>query len=167
MESQNLSLHYIKEQPRWDFRYFEPKYIKAEQEIKNGKYPIEPLGKYVNEILNFGAYSLCNLLEWVDEGVPYIRVTDLKEDGISWEDVPHIPKHIHEQLPKSKVYSGDILYSMAGTIGLAVTTPEGIGDCNSNQAIAKIRVRKEEINPNYLTTFLNSTLGRYQSERIA
>ena len=167
MESQNLSVVYIRQQPRWDFRYFEPKYLEAERIIKTSIYPVEPLEKYVDSIANFGAYSLCNLLEWVDEGVPYIRVTDLKEDGISWNTVPHIPPHVHEQLPKSKVFPGDVMYSMAGTIGLAVVAPANLGECNSNQAIAKIRLRSDELNPYYLAAFLNSRLGRFQSERIA
>jgi restriction endonuclease S subunit len=167
VETQTQSVQHISRQPRWDFRYFEPKYIDAIRAIKTGKYPAEPLSKYVDEIANFGAYSLCNLLEWVDEGIPYIRVTDLKEDGISWDTVPHIPRHVHEQLPKSKVYLGDVLYSMAGTIGLAVVAPEDLGDCNSNQAIAKIRLRSGELSPHFLAAFLNSRLGRYQSERIA
>jgi type I restriction enzyme S subunit len=167
MESQILSTDYIKQKPRWDFRYFEPKYLAAEQQINTSKYPIEPLNKYVSGIDNFGAYSLCNLLEWVDEGIPYIRVTDLKEDGVNWETVPHIPPHVHEQLPKSTVLPRDVLYSMAGTIGLAVVAPDELGECNSNQAIAKIRLRSDELDPYYLTAFLNSRLGRYQSERIA
>lgn len=167
MESQILSTNYIKQKPRWDFRYFEPKYLAAEQQIKTGKYSVESLNKYVSGIDNFGAYSLCNLLEWVDEGIPYIRVTDLKEDGVDWETVPHIPFHVHEQLPKSKVLPRDVLYSMAGTIGLAVVAPDELGECNSNQAIAKIRLRSDDLDPYYLAAFLNSRLGRYQSERIA
>lgn len=167
MESQLQPLSYLRRQPRWDFRYFEPKYLKAQRSLESGKYPLESLGDHVREIVNFGAYSLCNLLVWVDNGVPYLRVTDLKEDGISWETVPHVPPEVHEQLPKSKVYSGDVLYSMAGTIGLAVIAPNDLGECNSNQAIAKIRLKPSGISPHYLATFFNSKFGRYQSERIA
>jgi hypothetical protein len=167
MERLNLPIQYIRHQPRWDFRYFEPKYLAAEQVIKNGNYPVQPLTKYLVEIENFGAYSLCNLLEWVEDGIPYVRVTDLNEDGINWSTVPHIPLHVHEQLPKSKIKPGDVLYSMAGTIGLAVVAPEDLGECNSNQAIAKIRVRSDELRPRYLAVFLNTEAGRYQSERIA
>ena len=74
---------------------------------------------------------------------------------------------VHEKLPKSKVYPGDILYSMAGTIGLAVLAPDDLGECNSNQAIAKIRLKPDTLEPSYLVAFLNSKLGRYQSERLA
>src|SRR5262249_53930167 len=153
--------------PRWDYRYFEPKYLEVENLLETGKYRVEMLSEYTSSIVNFGAYSLCNLLVWVSEGVPYIRVTDLREDGINWEAVPHIPLEVHKQLPKSNVYSGDVLYSMAGTIGLTVVAPEGLGLCNSNQAIAKIRLASSELSPHYLTTFLNSRIGRSQSERIA
>lgn len=167
MERQIVSNQFLRSQPRWDFRYFEPKYLEALDALKNGKYPLKPLENYVTGIENFGAYSLCNLLEWVENGIPYVRVTDMKEDGIDWDNVPRIPQHVHELLPKSKVNSGDVLYSMAGTIGLAVVAPENLGECNSNQAIAKIRLGSKELNPYFLAAFLNSRLGRYQSERIA
>ncbi|BAU42509.1 hypothetical protein [Leptolyngbya sp. O-77] len=169
MESQLLSIDYLKLQPRWDFRYFDPKYLEVERLLHEGKYPLEPLEKFTRQIQNFGAYSLCNLLKWVEDGdsVPYLRITNLKEDGIDWTDVLRIEPEVHKQLPKSKVYPGDILYSMAGTIGLAVLAAESLGVCNSNQAIAKIRLKPDSLNPNYLVAFLNSRLGRYQSERIA
>jgi len=169
MESQLLSIDYLKLQPRWDFRYFDPKYLEVERLLDKGKYPLEPLEKFTRQIQNFGAYSLCNLLKWVEDedSIPYLKITNLKEDGIDWTDVLRIEPEVHEQLPKSKVYLGDILYSMAGTIGLAILAPENLGECNSNQAIAKIRLKPNSLNPNYLVAFLNSRLGRYQSERIA
>lgn len=169
MESQLLSIQYLKQQPRWDFRYFDPKYLEVEKILHEGKYPLEPLENFTRQIQNFGAYSLCNLLQWIedDNAIPYLKVTNLKEDGIDWSEVLKITPEVHEQLPKSKVYPGDILYSMAGTIGLAVLAPEDLGECNSNQAIAKIRLKSKTLSPDYLVTFLNSRLGRYQSERIA
>jgi type I restriction enzyme, S subunit len=169
MEGQLLSIEYLKQQPRWDFRYFDPKYLEVEKLLHESIYPLEPLGKITRQIQNFGAYSLCNLLKWVEEenAIPYLKITNLKEDGIDWSDVLKITREVHEQLPKSKVYPGDILYSMAGTIGLTVLAPEDLGECNSNQAIAKIRLKPDTISPSYLVAFLNSRLGRYQSERIA
>jgi type I restriction enzyme, S subunit len=169
MESQLLSIDYLKQQPRWDFKYFDPKYLEVEKLLHQGKYLSEPLGKFTRQIQNFGAYSLCNLLKWVEdeEAIPYLKITNLKEDGIDWSDTLRITPEVHELLPKSKVYSGDVLYSMAGTIGLAVLASENLGECNSNQAIAKIRLKPDSLNPNYLVAFLNSRLGRYQSERIA
>ncbi|PZV15367.1 MAG: hypothetical protein DCF22_07485 [Leptolyngbya sp.] len=169
MESQLLSIEYLKQQPRWDFRYFDPKYLEVENLLHRGKYPLEPLEKFARQIQNFGAYSLCNLLKWVDDddAIPYLKITNLKEDGIDWSDVLKITPKVHDQLPKSKVYPDDILYSMAGTIGLAVLAPENLGECNSNQAIAKIRLKPDTLNSGFLVAFLNSRLGRYQSERIA
>jgi type I restriction enzyme, S subunit len=169
MESILLSIKYLEQQPRWDFRYFDPKYLEIEKILREGKYPLEPLDKFTRQIQNFGAYSLCNLLNWVEdeEAILYLKINNLKEDGIDWSDILRITPEVHEQLPKSKVYPGDILYSMAGTIGLAVLTPESLGECNSNQAIAKIRLKPDTLNSEYLVAFLNSRIGQYQSERIA
>ena len=164
-----LSIKYLKQQPRWDFRYFDPKYIEIEKLLHKGKYPLEPLDKFTRQIHNFGAYSLCNLLKWVEdeESILYLKINNLKEDGIDWSDILRITPEVHEQLPKSKVYPGDILYSMAGTIGLAVIAPKSLGECNSNQAIAKIRIKPNTLNSEYVVAFFNSRIGRHQSERIA
>ncbi len=43
MESKTLTIGYISQQPRWDFHYFDDKYLQIEKLLDQGKYPIEPL----------------------------------------------------------------------------------------------------------------------------
>ena len=63
-----------------------------------------------------------------------------------------------------------ILLSIAGTIGISVVVPENLGKCNSNQDIAKLKIKnefKEEINPYYISSFLNSKIGKMQIQRAS
>ena len=56
---------------------------------------------------------------------------------------------------------------MAGTIGLSVVVPEGIGEANINQAIAKITPKKDLVGSVYLSTVLNSSIGKVQTDRLS
>ena len=117
------------------------------------------------KIVNFGAYSLCSQIQYLEEGVPFLQVGNITENNIVG-----IFKYIDEKLSKnilskSIVQENQILLTIAGTIGHAVVAqglPEGT---NSNQAIANITLQSG-INPFYVSTFLNSIYGKYQSKRL-
>ena len=128
--------------------------------------PLSSLTRKPGEIQNFGAYSLCNLIEWVQDGIPFVKVENYSEFGIDWSSVKHITPDVHKVLFKSKLKKGDTLLSMAGTIGISIVF-DGEFQANSNQAIAKIRLSDPRIEPRFLSEFLNSDIGRLQSARIS
>ena len=66
---------------------------------------------------------------------------------------------------KSLVKEGQVLLTIAGTIGNAAIATNLPEYCNSNQAIANINVSKR-ISPYYLTIFLNSKYGKGQTKRL-
>jgi len=99
-----------------------------------------------------------------EKGMPFLKVQNISQEGIHGE-LTHISKSVHDRMKRSKLYGGEILYTMAGSIGVATIFPEGRGDANINQAIAKIVV-KEEINKKYLIVILNSNLCALQSKRM-
>ena len=151
---------------RFDPYYYEPKFLEVEARLKDCKYPLKSLGEISQKIFSFGAYSLCNYITFVESGIPFIRVQDINETGINKESLKFITREVHDILYKSKVKRNDILLSMAGTIGVSTVVLDDLDGCNSNQALAKIRLI-ESINPFYVATFLNTSLGHLQSKRIA
>ena len=68
-------------------------------------------------------------------------------------------------LLRTQLKEGDILLSMAGTIGLCVVVPK-INEGNINQAIARI-VTINSVNNIYLSELLNSSIGRTQSQQLS
>lgn len=147
---------------RLDAEYYDPVYLRNEKSIEKKKWAyLKDLSK---EIINFGAYSLCNLIKYQKRGIPYLFVGNIKENEIATNNIKHINKKIHDLLYKSKIYSGDIVFTIAGTIGNAAVVPDKLNNTNSNQAIAKIR--GTTISPFYTSTFLNSKYGKYQSCRF-
>jgi type I restriction enzyme S subunit len=157
-----VNLNELESALRIDAEYFDPVYLRNKKLIERKKWAyLKDLSK---EIINFGAYSLCNLIKYQKRGIPYLFVGNIKENEIATNNIKHINKKIHNLLYKSKIYSGDIVFTIAGTIGNAAVVPDKLNNINSNQAIAKIR--GTTISPFYTSTFLNSKYGKYQSYRF-
>lgn len=144
---------------RIDAEYFQPQYLDLEKNLRTVK--TISLGNISKRIINFGAYSLCNFIEWQENGVPYLNVGDIKDGFIDYSNVKYISEKVHEILSKSAVKEGDIIISMAGSIGNVAVADNIPGQLNSNQAIAKITL-KREFSPYFVVSFLRSKFGHVQ-----
>ncbi|WGK70382.1 restriction endonuclease subunit S [Candidatus Haliotispira prima] len=73
--------------------------------------------------------------------IPFIKVRDISDNGyLSESGLEVIPRSIHEKkLSRSRLYTGDVLFSIAGTIGRVALVPESLNDSNANQAVAFVR----------------------------
>ena len=57
---------------------------------------------------------------YVNEGVPFLRVTDIQEKNIDMEKIKYIPLEEHQELIKRcNPQKGDLLLSKNGTIGIS------------------------------------------------
>lgn len=149
---------------RIDSDYFRNSYMKADSVIKKKNWSY--LGDVCQSIINFGAYSLTNQIEFLDEGVPYINVGDIKENNILIDDAKRIDEKLSiNVLKKSLAIEGQVLLTIAGTIGNASVVYGLPKNSNSNQAIANITLNKE-ISPFYLSTYLNCKYGKAQTGRL-
>ena len=149
---------------RFDAEFFRRELLDLEGKIKNNQW--EYLEEVCDSIINFGAYSLCNQIEFINNGVPYLNVGDIGEGIIFHDKSPKIDNRLSELvLWKSLVKEGQVLLTIAGTIGNAAIATNLPEYCNSNQAIANINVSKR-ISPYYLTIFLNCKYGKGQTKRL-
>ncbi|MBO4780672.1 MAG: restriction endonuclease subunit S, partial [Selenomonadaceae bacterium] len=111
-------------------------------------------------ILSFGAYSLNNSVEYLSEGITFIRCVDMKSGSVNTENLIHISASAHKLLYKSEVFPETVLISMSGSIGnIAIALPSWKYPINSNQDIAKVRLRGE-MNPYYFYAFFSSKYGQ-------
>jgi type I restriction enzyme S subunit len=105
-------------------------------------------------------------VQYTETGVRYLRGQSVTEFGLDLDkDTKFISCEDHVRMRRAEVISGDVLYTIAGSIGNACVI-EGVERANINQAIVKIRP-SEQISAQYLADFLNSSLGKLQSRRIA
>nr|WP_317198674.1 restriction endonuclease subunit S [uncultured Psychrobacter sp.] len=135
-----------------------PSYIKFSEDLKNHS----KLSELIISITK-GETPLWRGDNYVKEGIPLLQVNNLSNKGID-SNFKLIPTEVHSRMHRSKLFGGEVLYSMAGTIGIAVLNNLQT-EANINQAIAKIVVDEEAVNKLYLIEYLNSTLGKIQAKR--
>ncbi|MFQ3618757.1 MAG: restriction endonuclease subunit S [Cyanobacteriota bacterium] len=156
----------IKAAKRWDFGFHDPEYLEVLASLDR-TYPVVRFGDIITVLTDMGAFSLYKTEYFVDEGVPFLRVQNVQEYGVDLEkDTKFISYEYHQQLKKSQLQPGDLLLTTKAVIGVSAVVDENLGDCNISQNLVLIRL-KEDINPNYVSVFLNSRLGRMQTETAA
>ena len=149
---------------RLDAEYYRPALIESEQQLKRNKW--DYLGNLAESIRSFGAYSLCNQVEYKEKGIPFLRAKDIKEGLIDFSDVLYIDSDANELLWKSEIEPETVLFTMSGTVGnTAIATSELDYPINSSQDVAKI-FTSQKLNPHYLSVFLQSSYGRKQATRL-
>ncbi len=147
---------------RLDAEYFSPEYLEVERKLNAIK--TVTIDNISESVVNFGAYSLCNYIEWRESGVPYLNVENIKDGYIDFEGIKFIDEEVNKILKRSKVEEGQVIITMAGTIGNVAVAHNIPAKVNSNQATAKITLR-QDFSPYYLAAFLGSYYGRKQTER--
>ena len=79
---------------------------------------------------------------FVERGVPYLKMYNLRNQQIDFEYKPqYIKREIHEgKLARSKAKLGDVIMNIVGPpLGKVAIVPESLPECNFNQAAVLIR----------------------------
>lgn len=156
---------------RLDAHFFDPKYYEAMEVIhkltdKEG-IKVSSLGKLLADSetkLTGGATPKGAVYPL--EGIPFVRVQNVKKGRIDVEGAKRIERRIHVGLLKrSKLKPMDVLLTITGTYGISAVVPKDLEEANINQHIVKIEVNQDEIDPCYLSCFLNSEVSRRQTDR--
>ncbi|MFD5805587.1 restriction endonuclease subunit S [Streptomyces sp. NPDC127020] len=123
------------------------------------------------DLLAEGAYPVKRLAEWVDaqrpitygilkpgehqpDGVPYVRVADMKAGGIDVSGVRRTTPEISRQYKRSSLQAGDILMSIRGHVGRFALVPESLKGANITQDSARLAVSVESAR--YVMEFLRT-----------
>jgi len=88
---------------------------------------------------------------------PYLRVTDMRNQTISQEDLRYITESIFEKIKNYTISSEDIYITIAGTIGLSGSVPKELDGASLTENAAKISILdKEKIDKLFLSNILSS-----------
>lgn len=146
---------------RLDAEYYQPKYDALFDVLS--KFEMRKLG---------GAHGLVSIAKsiepgseaYVDEGIPFIRVSDVSKFEISKPEI----KLRRDILPNPEVLfpqKDTILLSKDGSVGIAYKVESSMQVITSG-ALLHLTVRdKSEVLPDYLTLVLNSPIVQLQAER--
>ena len=97
-----------------------------------------------------------------DSGIPFLRVQNIFSGQVNFkEDTLFIDSNTQTALKRSQIQGGDVLVTIAGTIGRTGVVPHDAPEMNCNQAVAIVRPT-QEIERNYLRHWLESQDARSQ-----
>jgi hypothetical protein len=102
----------------------------------------------------------------VDGGALMIRAVDLGNPFIDFNEVVRVPLDVELPYRRSRLQAGDVLVSIAGTLGAIGITPQFDGIVNINQSVARIRT-PEMCDPFYLAAYLMTQTGQLLLAREA
>lgn len=146
---------------RLDTLYHKPEFYLLEKELSELGNKLVPLKKLSVSFTNGDHGGL----KYTEFGVRYLRGQSVTPHGLDLTDELYISPEDHERMIRSEVIPGDVLLTIAGSIGNCCVV-RGINRANINQAIVKIRPLPS-IDSDYLAAFLNSDYGKFQIRRLA
>ncbi len=156
---------------RIDAEYFQPKYEEIIEAIKGysgGWDTLENLF-HIKKCIEVGSS------EYLDEGVPFVRVSNISPFEISEEK--YISESLYSELTpdeqdipfeKSKNHQpqqGEILFSKDGSPGIAHYLKEKPKKMIPSSGILRLKNKTDRVNNEYLTLVLNSILTQEQVNR--
>jgi|LakMenEpi03Aug12_release.lakeMendotaPanAssembly.Ray.scaffolds.fasta_scaffold305327_1 restriction endonuclease S subunit len=87
----------------------------------------------------------------------YIRATDIKDGIILTENLVYVPDDVWPVISRYVVNQGDVVITIAGTIGQVGVIPASLDGVNLTENAAKIVVDKKLVRSNYLSMLLGSS----------
>lgn len=164
-QSPNYTIATIKESflktGRLDAEYYQSKYEKNEALLKNYKYGFCKLKDLIQRQSSGFAFSSDEYVDCSD--LVLIRINNIKNATLDMSNAVYLKNEAQNLSPKDKVYKGDILISMSGSIGMSCVVRDDV-NAMLNQRIYKIAIRG--FSPDVLVVFLNSVCAKLQFERI-
>lgn len=118
--------------------------------------------------LGDGDHGLVKTTDYVESGIPYIRVQNLGwGTELDLSNVVYITKEKNDEIKNSTLQPNDILFAKTGgTIGKTAIVPEHLLISNTTSHVGKITVSKN-YNPKYIFYVLSSEIGYNQFWAIA
>jgi len=152
---------------RLDPGYYHPSFLTVIKRLRRTRYPL----KSIRDIAEITAGSTPK--EWArdDDGILFLKTVNIRDGYLDLNRKYFIPRQVHTHLLKrSQLKPRDILLTIVGAtfevIGRAAVVPDDFPEANINQAIAKISLIAD-VNSHYVETFLNSSYGQAQIQRLA
>ena len=150
---------------RLDPLFYHPEYIGLIRKLKESKYEVIPVGAICKRIVDGPFGTQLKVEDYTTEGIPVIRVSNVKTGEITEENLVRITVEKHLQLKRSRVLPNDVVLTKAGAIlGYSAVFPSQLIEGNITSHLVTITC-KPEVNPYYLKTFFLSDAGQKQIYR--
>lgn len=145
---------------RADAYYYQLKFEEVEKAIGRGNFEVKELKEFITKI-HYGA-SVKN--EYVDEGIPLLRIMNLKPNKLDLRDVVKLPETMKKELGNAFVNEEDLLISRSGTVGVVSVVPKEAKGYAFGSFMIKFCLN-EKVNKNYVSAWLNTKIQKLFTER--
>ena len=105
---------------------------------------------------------------FVESGINFIKAESILDDhSIDKSKFAFIDEETNALLKRSKIHAGDVVFTIAGTLGRFALIDENVLPANTNQAVAIIRADVEKVLPEYIyTCFIGEWHTDYYAKRV-
>ena len=144
---------------RLDPKYYRPRFIFTVKNLTSVKHD------FLENIITNCNYGASVPSDYVDEGIPFIRGVDLVENRILSGDMCYLSSQLSNKVKRSRVNKNDILITRSGSVGTTSVVTEN----HDGYAFGSYMIRfsvNSNYNPFYIASFLNSSYGKSQTERL-
>lgn len=150
---------------RLDAEHFQPKYNAMIDTMHSFGIQTKPLGEIIEPVI-----SGIDCRDFIPDGIPYIRVGDIRDGRLFNENAKKINLALDEISKEIKLLPGDVLFTRKGSYGNAAIVRLGQQNCIISTEIIRLRITptwQDKLLPEYLSSYFNSLVGSYQAEKWA
>lgn len=119
-----------------------------------GEWPTVPLGALLQPGRSI-SYGIVQPGQHDPDGVPIVRVSDVRDGRIATENPLRVSKDIEKQYARTRLRGGELLLTLVGTVGEAAIAPPELAGWNLARAVAVIPV-SEEVGPFWVKAALRA-----------
>ncbi len=131
----------------------------------------EKLKKYPGGSLQLG--DICpnpvngvEIREYVDQGVPYLRVGDLVDFTVNKDSLKFVlPASAAEEIEKVRLEVGDVLVSRSGSLAVTGVIEQGWEHSVISSHLIRLRISDKDFDPYYVAAFLAAMPGKMQIQQ--
>lgn len=145
---------------RLDAEFYQPKYVQNETIISRFPSTVK-LGDITTKFFK-GIFDI-KAEEYVAEGVPFVRISNLKDGVIDENGIAFITSERHEIEKKTSLKKYDLILSKTACPAASLVQIE---ECNTSQDTIAVRTKCSNDFNAYLAVYLNTRYGLLQMERL-
>jgi type I restriction enzyme S subunit len=111
-------------------------------------------------------YGILMPKEHLDDGVPYVRVRDIRDEAINLTGLKRTSPEIAFKYRRASLQAGDVVLAIRGTYGRAAIVPGELQGGNITQDTARLALHPE-VDSRYILYYLSSPFAKKYLDRVA
>jgi type I restriction enzyme, S subunit len=151
---------------RFDPGFHHPRYARLLEAFFASPVEKRPLGAISPDIVGGATPTKGSIEFYADRGVKFFRILNVKANEFDLSDLNFIKNEVHSgELKRSQLEENDVLMTITGRVGNAAVVTGDLLPANINQHLVRLRVKVDDVLPEYLAVYLNSSIGLALSNR--